>query len=82
MVLLEDDCAVPVHEHPVLQVPADGARQHPSFDLPAEQRQVLHGIAVGYVGDVMVDDRPGVELVGDVVGGRADRLDPLSWARR
>jgi hypothetical protein len=35
-VSLEDDGAVPIYEYPILQVPADGAGQYPSFDLPAE----------------------------------------------
>jgi hypothetical protein len=40
-------------------VPPDGADQYPTLDLAPESRQVLDGVTVGYVGDVLVDDGPG-----------------------
>jgi hypothetical protein len=33
---LEDDRAVRVHEHPVLQVPLDGSREHDPLDVAAD----------------------------------------------
>ena len=49
---------------------------------PPEAHQILHGVAVGDVRHVLVDYGTGVELLRYVVGGSADRLTPLSWARR
>ena len=75
---LEDHGAVAVNQDAVLQVPADGASEDTPLDLPAEADQVLYGVAVGNVGDVLVDDRASIELLRYVVGGRPDRLHPPS----
>jgi hypothetical protein len=55
-------------------VPLDGAREHDALDVGAGARQVRDRRAVGRAHDVLLDDRAGVELLGDVVGGRADDL--------
>src|SRR5918997_6294693 len=72
--LLEDYGAVAVDKHPVLQVPPHRAGEDAPLDLAPEADEILGGVAVGYVGDVLVDDGPRVEILRDVVGGRADRL--------
>ena len=72
--LLEDHGAVAVNQDAILQVPADGVGEDAPLDLPAEADQVLYGVAVGDVGNVLVDYRAGVELLRYVVGGRPDRL--------
>src|SRR5215207_2519852 len=72
--LLEDDSAVAVHEYSILQMPANRAGEDAPLDLASEADKVLHGVAVGYVRYVLVDDRPGVELLCYVVGSRADGL--------
>src|SRR3712207_5480324 len=74
--LLEDHGAVAVDQDAVLQVPADGAGEDAPLDLAAQAGQVLHGVAVGDVGNVLVDYRAGVELLRYVVDGRPDRLHP------
>src|SRR5918998_5081002 len=73
---LEVHGAVAVNQDAVLQVPADGASENTPLDLPAEADQVLYGVAVGNVGDILVDDRASIELLRYVVGGRPDRLHP------
>src|SRR5215212_954331 len=74
--LLEDHGTVAVNQDAVLQVPADGAGKDTTLDLPAEADQVLYGVAVGNVGDILMDDRASVELLRYVGGGRPDRLHP------
>jgi hypothetical protein len=68
---LEDDGAAAVDEDAVFEVPPDCAGENPPLDLAAEAHEVFDGVAVGDVGDVLVDDRTCVELLGHVVGGRA-----------
>jgi hypothetical protein len=34
--LLKGDGTISVYKHPIFEVPADGASQHPSFDFSAE----------------------------------------------
>lgn len=55
-------------------MPADGAGEDAPFDLATEPDEVGDGVAVGNVGDVLVDDLPRVQLVGYVVSGRPDHL--------
>src|SRR5215210_6431117 len=53
--LLEDHRAVAVHEDAVLEVPPHGAGEDAAFDLATEAHEVVHRVAVGDVGDVLVD---------------------------
>ncbi len=57
-------------------------REDAALDPPPEAHEVVHGVAVGNVGDVLVDYGASAEVGGDVVGGSADGLTPLSCARR
>ena len=68
MRLLEDHRPTAVHEDAVLEVQLDGAGEDAALDLAAEADEVLDGVAVGDVGDVLVDYGPGIELLADVVG--------------
>lgn len=72
--LLEDYRPAAVYQDAVSEVPTHGAGQNAAFYLPALTNQVVHGLAVGNVGDVLVDYRSGVEVFCDVVGRRADGL--------
>ena len=71
---LEHDRRVPVNQHPVLAVPADGARQHGALDVGAQADQRRRRRRGARRGHVLLDDRALVEVLGDVVGGGADQL--------
>src|SRR6185503_294969 len=73
---VEDDGAVAVDEHAAPHVQAYGPRQHDPLEVASLADHVLHRVAVAHAHHVLLDDRPFVELLGDVVGGRADHLDP------
>ena len=53
----------------------DGPGQHRPLDVAPGPAQIVDRLAVIDPGDVLLDDRPGVEFGGDVVRGRADQLD-------
>ena len=72
---LEHDRLLPCDEHAVLEVPLDRAREHRCARCrgraaPASSTSSRWVDAH----DVLLDDRARVELLGDVVGGRADDL--------
>ena len=73
---LEDDRALAVEQDPIVEVGDHRAGQHQPLDVAADPDQVVDLVAVADPGHVLVDDRAGVELGGDVVGGGADQLDP------
>ena len=68
----EDDGPLPVEQHPVLGVPLDGLGQHPSLHVLAFALELQGGVGVGGSGDVLLDDRPFIEVCRQVVGGGAD----------
>src|SRR5690606_24032802 len=70
----EDDRAAAVQEHAALRVPADGAGQGAALDVLADAHQVLHRAGVADTLDVLLDDRPLVEVACDVVRRGADDL--------
>ena len=53
----------------------DGAGEDAPLDLAAEADEVVDRVAVGDVGDVLVDYGAGVELLADVVGRSTYGLD-------
>src|SRR5437764_7586631 len=73
---LEDDGGVAGDQHPVLAVPCDGAGQHHALDVGSLADHVLQPVPVGHPDQVLLDDRSLVEVLGHVVRGRADELDP------
>src|SRR3954447_6680220 len=72
----EDDCPGAVGHDAVFEVPLDGAREHEALDVAADPHEICTGVAVTPAGDILLDDRPLVELCRDVVRRRADHLDP------
>ncbi len=58
-------------------MPADGAREDTSLDLVRLGREIVNGVTVGGVGDVLVDYRTGVEVGGYVAGDNPAILTPL-----
>src|SRR4051794_29212856 len=71
----EDDCPGAVGHDAIFQVPLDGAREHEALDVAADPYEICAGVAVAHARDVLLDDRPLVELCRDVVRRRADHLD-------
>ena len=57
-------------------VPGDRLGEHLPLDVAADPAHVLDGRAVVDPGDLLLDDRPGVELRRHVVRGRPDQLHP------
>ena len=55
---------------------ANCAGQDSALDVTSLANEVGRGVAVADPLDVLVDDRPLVEVAGDVMRGRADQLDP------
>jgi len=72
---LKDDCPVLVDEHSVLEVPFDGAGEHNTLDVTADELELLNALPVRHASDIVLDDRPGIELLRDVVSRGADDLD-------
>ena len=64
----------PLQQHAVLDVPAHRAREHHALDVAADGGQVFGRQRVVHALDVLLDDRPLVEVGGHVVRGRADQL--------
>jgi N-formylglutamate amidohydrolase len=56
-------------------VPEHCAGQHCAFDVGAYPDEIVDCVSVVDAQDILFDDRPFVEHLGDVVGGRADQLD-------
>ena len=54
---------------------ADRARQHAPFDVAPLAHKILRRIAVADALDVLVDDRPLIEVARDLRGGGADQFD-------
>src|SRR5215207_2245311 len=73
-ILLEDDGPYAVNQDPVLQVPADGAGEDPALHLASEADEIFDRVAMRNVGDVLVNYRARIELLGDVVGRSPDGL--------
>src|ERR1039457_563890 len=75
----EDDRAPAVDDHAVVEVQRHRAGEHEALDVAPHALQLASALAVVDADDVLVDDRPVIELLGDVVRGRADQLDaPLA----
>lgn len=71
----EHDGAVAVHEDAALCVESNSLSEDPSLDILAERDHVGSGVGVGYPRNVLLNDRPLVEVGRDVVGSCADELD-------
>jgi hypothetical protein len=53
----------------------DGPGEHQPLEIAPDPNQVPDLVAVGDPGGVLLDDRPGIKVLGDVVGRRSDQLD-------
>jgi O-acetylserine/cysteine efflux transporter len=73
--LAEDDGLVAVEQDPVVGVPADRAGQGEALGVPADGHQLRRAVRVIDPGDLLLDDRPLVQVGRDVVRGGADQLD-------
>ena len=60
----------------MVDVPAHRPRQHHLLQVAALLQQVFEPVAVRDAHHVLLDDRPLVQVFGDVVAGRADQLHP------
>lgn len=63
-----------MNEHLVVKDLVHGAQQHHLLDVVACLGEGVWIVAVVHLDDVLLDDRPFVEVVGDEVGGRPDDL--------
>lgn len=71
----EHDRLVAVRQHAVFEVVAQAAREYGFFDVFAVTHHGFDRVGVVDADHVLLDDRPLVELAGDVVAGRADQFD-------
>jgi len=74
--LAEDDGLVSVEQDPVVGMPADGPGQGEALGVTADGHQFGRAVRVVDPGHLLLDDRPLVQVSGDVVRGGADQLDP------
>ena len=72
--IVEDHRLVPAYQNAVLEVPADGARQHDAFQVATLLHQVFELIAMGDARDILLDDGAVVQHRGHVVAGGADQF--------
>ena len=59
----------------MLDVGPHGSGEHGDLEVAALAAQVVDPVAMAHPDHVLVDDRPLVEVGGDVVGGDANQLD-------
>ena len=59
----EHDRAPPVDDHAVVEVQRDGPGEHQPLDVAPDALEVLGALAMVDADDVLVDDRPVVELL-------------------
>src|SRR5690606_40506058 len=70
----EADMLVAVNEESVLDMQADRPGEDRPLDVAADGLELGYVVAVVDAGDVLFDDGPGVQLLGDVVRRGADDL--------
>jgi hypothetical protein len=54
---------------------AQRSGQHGSFDVATVADEIVNRIVMLNPDHVLLDDRPFIEILGDIVAGRADQLD-------
>src|SRR5690606_14859337 len=72
---VEDHRLVAVHQNAVLQVIAQASRKHHLFHVLTQSNHVFDAVAMADTHNVLLDDRPGIQLFGHIVTGRPDQLD-------
>ncbi|MCY1422496.1 hypothetical protein D9M71_381800 [compost metagenome] len=65
-----------MHQHAVFQVVAQATGQDHLLDITAETHHVFDAVAMADADHVLLDDRAGIQLFGDVVAGSTNQLDP------
>src|SRR6185369_14974989 len=76
MLLLEHDGLVAVDKDTILKIGADRPREHPPLDVAALAHQFLRAVDMADRLDILMDDRPFIQVGCDEVRRRADHLDP------
>ncbi len=74
--LPEHHRAMPIEQDAVLHMAANRACQHQRFGIAAQPHQFTRCHRVVHAGHVLFDDRAFVQVLGDIVRGGADDLDP------
>lgn len=64
-----------MHENSVLNMPFDRAGQNDPLNSTSNALQFIHIITVADPLNVLLDNRPAVQLLGHVMGSRPDDLD-------
>ena len=72
----KDDGPLAVEDGAVVDVVSDSAGQGASFAVAAEADEVLDAVVVVDAGNLLLDDRSGIEVPRDVVAGGTDEFDP------
>src|SRR5471030_67711 len=75
MRLVEYHRLIAVTENPMLQMPLNGPRQHDPLQVPALLDQILHLIPVRNARHILLDDRPIVQCLRNVVAGGTNQFD-------
>src|SRR5271156_5928095 len=63
-----------VQQNPLLEHVGDGASEHAALDVAPLAHQILGRVAVADALDILLDDRPLVEIGGDEMRRRSDQL--------
>ena len=58
-------------------MPIHGACQYIALDITANSTQFYHTLTMGHPMHVLLNDRPLIQLSGDIVRGRSNKLDAL-----
>src|SRR5688572_1299369 len=72
--LAKDYCAVTVQKDSVLDVPLYGAREHGTLHIPAHTSTGFDAHGVINTCDVLLDDRPLIQIRCHIVGRGTDEL--------
>src|SRR3546814_1040250 len=63
-----------VQEHAVLDMILNGGSEHPAFYITALANQIFGRVRMADRFDVLMNDRPFVEVSSDIMGGRTDHF--------
>ncbi len=74
--LLEDDRADSIYQNAIFEMPTYGLGQDAPLDLAADSNHIVKTVPVRNVRDPLVQDRPGIELLGDVMRRSPDDFHP------
>src|SRR3546814_595764 len=63
-----------VQEHAVLDMILNGGSEHPAFYITALANQIFGRVRMADRFDILMNDRPFVEVSSDIMGGRTDHF--------